>query len=384
MRRFPGVLGLLAACVITATLVASAAAQKKTTKPAANPSVDAVVATVNGVKITRYQVADEILADQLARLNAKNPQYQDRARPVAGSIGALVLKQMAAAPGKPARVTRDDIVKFLFEEKSQVIREAVQNRIRELAIAHYAKAQGVQLTEAEISKQVAKSVDNARTQLRMQGKSDAQVLADLGYRGAMLRRGVTSSLYIEKLIKKELEGKIGHALGPDDFRDGRHILIRVNTAPPPTAPGSDQPAPAPDPEKAFAEVKTKIDAIAQEIANKAKTFEQAAKDSSDDPSKFREGSLGPFVRGLLVPEFEAVAFSLPVGVVSQPVRTQFGWHLIRIDRMGSELSEAERDQAWQAYVRGRAQALVSEIMAKAKIVNKVGPPEPMMGMPGMR
>lgn len=363
--------------------ISAPAAQKKTAKPVAKPTADEVVATVNGEKITRQQVADEVLADQQARLNAKNPQYQDRARPVAASIGALVLKRMGVGLSKPASVTRDEIVKFLFEEKSPVIREAVQNRVRELAIAQYAKSQGVQLTEAEITKQVAKSIQNARTQLRMQGKSDAQVLADLGYRPAMLRRGVTSSLYIEKLIKKDLEKKIGHTLGPDDYRDGRHILVRVNTAPPPAPAGSDNPAPAPDPEKAFAEGKTKIDAIAQEIANKAKTFEKAASESSDDPSKFREGALGPFVRGQMVPEFEAVAFSLPVGVVSQPVRTQFGWHLIRVDRMGSELTEAERDQAWQTYVRGRAQALVSEIMAKAKVVNKVGAPEPM-GMPMMR
>jgi hypothetical protein len=374
------VIAVLAAIALTA---GPATGQKKPAKPVAKGTSDEVVAIVNGEKILRQQVADEVLADQQARMSAKNPQYQDRVRPVAASVGALVLKQMAARKGAPVSVTRDQIVKWLFEEKSPVIRDAVQNRVRDLAIAQYAKSKGIRLTEAEITKQVAKAVDNARTQLRMQGKTDAQVLADLGYRPETLRRGVTSSLYIEKLVQKELEAKIGHKLGPDDFRDGRHILVRVNTQPPVAQPGSDQPAPAPDPEKAFAEGKAKIDGIAQEIANKTKTFEKAAQDSSDDPSKFREGALGPFVRGQMVPEFEAVAFGLPVGVVSQPVRTQFGWHLIRIDRLGSELSEAERDQAWQNYVRGKAQALVSEIMSKAKIVNKVGAPEPVM-MPGMR
>ncbi len=384
MRRYRGLYGLAAAALAMVAAGASLAVQKPPAKRTAKVQANnEVVATVNGEKITRNQIADEVLADQQARMNARNPQYQDRVRPVAASIGALVLKRMGGGLTKPVSVTRADIVKYLFDEKPPVIREAVQNRVRELAIAQYAKANGVTLTEAEITKQIAKSIENARTQLRMQGKSDAQVLADLGYRAAMLRRGVTSSLYVEKLIKKDLEKKIGHALGPDDFRDGRHILIRVNTAPPAAPPGAAQPAPAPDPEKAFAEGKAKIDAIAQEIANKAKTFEKAASDSSDDPSKFREGSLGPFVRGQMVPEFEAVAFSLPVGVVSQPVRTPFGWHLIRIDRTGSQLTEAERDQAWQAYLRGKAQSLVSEILAKAKIVNKVGAPEPMM-MPGMR
>lgn len=359
-------------------------AQKKPAKTAAKQSADPVVATVNGENITRKQIADDVLADQEARMNAKNPQYQDRVRPIAGSIGALVIKKLAASKGAPVSVSRQDVVEWLFEEKSPVIKEAVQNRIREVAIAQYAKSKGITLSADDIAKQIAKAVDNARTQLRMQGKTDAQVLADLGYRASTIRRGVIGSMYIERLVQKELEEKIGHPLGPDDYRDGRHILVRVNPQPPAQQPGTDQnQAPAPDPEQAWAEGKAKIDAIAQEIANKTKTFEKAAMDSSDDPSKFREGALGAFVRGQMVPEFEAVAFSLPVGVVSQPVRTQFGWHLIRIDKTGKDLTEAERDQAWQTYVRGKAQALVNDIMSKAKIVNKVGAPEPV-GMPMMR
>ncbi len=42
------------------------------------------------------------------------------------------------------------------------------------------------------------------------------------------------------------------------------------------------------------------------------------------------GELGFFGRGMMVPEFEQAAFSLPVGAVSDPVQTQFGWHLIKV------------------------------------------------------
>lgn len=358
-----------------------AKAQAKT-QPKTSPA-DQVVATVNGEKLTRRQVADEVLADQASRLKATNPQFADRARPVAASIGALVMKRMEASKGKPVSVTRAEIVNWLIDEKSPVIRDAVQGRIREMAIVQYGKKRGVKLTDAEVAKQTAKSIDNARTQLRLQGKSDAQVLKELGYRPETIKRGVIASLYLEHLVRMELEQKIGHTLGPDDYREGRHILIRANTQPPAGQPAGDAAAPDPDPEKAYAEAKAKIDAVAQEIENKSKTFEKAAMDSSDDPSKFQEGKLGVFVRGQMVPEFEAVAFSLPVGVVSQPVRSQFGWHLIRIDRLGKDVTEAERDQAWQNYVRSRAQGLVSQIMSEAKVVNKVGAPEPA-GFPGMR
>ncbi len=370
------------AALVGAAWLATAQAQKPTRKALAKQPADEVVATVNGEKITRRQIADEVLADQEARLKATNPQFKDRARPIAGSVGVLVLDRLAKSGGKPVTVSRDDVVAWLLQEKSPAIREAVQNRIRELAIAQYAKKQGITLSEAEISKQVARAINNARQQLRMGNKTDAQVLSDLGYRPTTIRRGVVTSMYLEAIAKKELEAKIGHPLGPDDYREGRHILVRVNLQPPAPQPGSnEQPQPV-DAEKAYAEAKTKIDAIAHEIENKTKTFEKAAMDSSDDPSKFQEGKLGVFVRGQMVPEFEAVAFSLPVGVVSQPVRTQFGWHLIRIDRLGSSLSESEREQAWQNYMRSRASSLINEIMKGAKIVNKVGEPEPMM-FPGM-
>lgn len=59
------------------------------------------------------------------------------------------------------------------------------------------------------------------------------------------------------------------------------------------------------------------------------SFEQLAQDYSNCPSGKEGGSLGEFGKGMMVAPFEKAAFELEVGMVSGPVKTQFGYHLIK-------------------------------------------------------
>ncbi len=81
-------------------------------------------------------------------------------------------------------------------------------------------------------------------------------------------------------------------------------------------------------------VKTEEEARkAQEKLAQGADFGSVAKESSLDPgSKGKGGDLGFFSRGDMVPEFEQAAFSLPVGKVSSPIKTQFGYHLIKVTK----------------------------------------------------
>lgn len=60
------------------------------------------------------------------------------------------------------------------------------------------------------------------------------------------------------------------------------------------------------------------------------SFADLAKKHSQCPSGQEGGALGEFGPGRMVPEFDKVVFSAPVGTVQGPVRTQFGWHLLEV------------------------------------------------------
>ena len=75
--------------------------------------------------------------------------------------------------------------------------------------------------------------------------------------------------------------------------------------------------------------------IAEEIAERAKEedFAALAQEFSDGPSGAQGGSLGVFARGAMVPQFEEAAFALTEGEITEPVETQFGYHVIKADAM---------------------------------------------------
>ena len=62
------------------------------------------------------------------------------------------------------------------------------------------------------------------------------------------------------------------------------------------------------------------------------SFEDAAKENSSCPSKANGGNLGDFGRGQMVPEFDSAVFAMEIGAISDaPVKTQFGYHLIKLN-----------------------------------------------------
>ena len=77
---------------------------------------------------------------------------------------------------------------------------------------------------------------------------------------------------------------------------------------------------------------------AELVANPAKFADKAKELSIDKTSGAKGGDLGKFGQGRMVPEFERAAFALKAGELSEPIKTQYGWHIILV----SEREEGER------------------------------------------
>lgn len=102
----------------------------------------------------------------------------------------------------------------------------------------------------------------------------------------------------------------------------RHILIRFKGSALPVKPNQQ--------DIREEEALAKIKAIRERLV-KGEDFAAVAKAESDDTgSGAQGGDLGTFGRGRMVPVFDESAFTLPIGDISQPVKSQFGWHLIQV------------------------------------------------------
>ncbi len=93
--------------------------------------------------------------------------------------------------------------------------------------------------------------------------------------------------------------------------------------------------------------------------------ELAAEYSTDNGTKEKGGDLGWFKRGVMVPEFEEVAFTLAIGEISQPVQSTFGWHIIQV--LGHEVRPLTAEEYKQARDE-RFQAWLNEQRSNAHIV----------------
>lgn len=268
-------------------------------------------------------------------------------------------------------ITTQEIVQFLADLGGYPL---VRQKVQVLVAEREAKRLGVTVTAAELNKEI----DNQKKAIITNSAARGTPMnfedfgAKEGINEGLLRQQTRFQLLLRKSFAQSFVSGAGTLKGKKKVS---HILIA--TRPLQTNPGeAPKPETPGDVEKRDAEALVKVNQVQADIkANKFKTFADAVKQYSDDPSKVQNnGDLG-WIDGntQLVPEFLKAALALTkVGEVTQPIKTQFGYHLIRLDAVGDQVTPAQK-AAYLKQVEASAdpqaiQAWFGEITNKAQIV----------------
>lgn len=249
----------------------------------------------------------------------------------------------------------------------QVLHQILDSLIDRELLLQQAKSKKMTVTPQQVDTQMQQLAQRFPTP-----EAFEQALAAQNFTMDTVKKDVEGQLLRQQLVKKEIVDKVQvSARDVQSFYDknkdkyveeeqirARHILVRV----PKEASAADD-----------AKLKGKADE-ALKRAKKGEDFAALAKELSDDGSKQNGGDLGFFPRGRMVGPFEEAAFALQPSQISDVVRTQFGYHVIKVEerKTGRALPFAEaqeqvkedltREQTYERY-----QQYVSGLRSKAKV-----------------
>ena len=200
-----------------------------------------------------------------------------------------------------------------------------------------------------------KITDNGEFQRRMQLTRN-KLLAEF------MLQAETNAAVTDAAMRKVYDDAT-KGMGDEQEVRARHILIRVIDV---------------NDEKASKEAEEKIKAIIERL-NKGEDFAKLAGELTEDPSgKQNGGDLDYFTKEQMVPEFSTAAFQLEKGQISGPIKTQFGWHVLKVeDKRNRQPPEFDKvkDQVKTIVMRKAQADFITKLRADAKIERMDKPAE---------
>jgi peptidyl-prolyl cis-trans isomerase SurA len=266
----------------------------------------------------------------------------------------------------------DPSVKDRAAQRNRIIHEALDQLVADRLIDWQLKEQHVEVTDQEVDA----AVENIKTQNKFDNQKLEQALREQGMTMASWKNDVLrKQLARLKLIRSKVEGKV--KVSDEDVKSeyqkwvrmesedaeirARHILVKLDAAAPPA-----------EVEKA----RQKAQKIVDEARQPGVDFAELAKKRGEGASAPEGGDLGFFRRGVMLVEFEKVAFALKPGEISDPVRTSFGWHVIKLEErravpvksyqemeasLREKLRTAQLEKASESYIQELKQSAVVEL-----------------------
>jgi foldase protein PrsA len=279
-----------------------------------------------------------------------------------GLAGLLLGTSLAACSGSGAvaTVNGQPITHAAFDkrlETSPMGRTILQQMVQEALIEQYAKSNNIAVSDAEIDQRENQIKANFPSgswdeMLKARGLTEADVRAALREQ-VILDKALAKQVNISPAAVKEYFNKNHAAYDKPETVKARHILV---------------------PNLALAQ-KVEADLKA------GQKFDALAKQYSTDPgSKDKGGELGDFRRGQMVPAFDKYAFSGPIGEISPPIKSPFGYHIIQVESRtpGQKATVASATQQITDTLRQQKEApliqpFLQELQQKADI--KVNDPQ---------
>lgn len=216
----------------------------------------------------------------------------------------------ACAAGTVATVNGEPISQSTFDSKLEgtpMARTVLQQLVQDVLIEQYAKNNNITITDQEINDRETQVKQNFPAgswdeMLKARGLTEADVHGALREQ-IILDKALSKETHVTPQAIKTYFDKNRAQFDKPEQVTARHILV---------------------PNLALAQ-KVEADLKA------GKSFADEAKQYSTDPgSKDKGGDLGTFKRGQMVPAFDKVAFTLPIGQISAPVKSPFGFHIIQV------------------------------------------------------
>jgi parvulin-like peptidyl-prolyl isomerase len=262
-------------------------------------------------------------------------------------------------------------------------------------LAQEAKALGIDYTPAELAErdeQQKRGIREWDKHLERRGETEnslrEMVIAELREKAILEKLGKLEVTPAE--VTEDYEKIKGNWKADKPRVKAAHILVPLALETQPAKPGEKAPEPTPEArKKAEDEALAKAKEIHAKVTAPGADFSKIAAEYSDGPSKGKGGDIGIFTPDRMAEEFSAAAFALEPGQVSEPVKTKFGYHIIKVSGKwpAGELPQEALEDDIKERLRQRKlhqgrRELKDQLLAKYTIVDNIAPtlgPEPTRG-----
>jgi len=225
-------------------------------------------------------------------------------------------------------------------ERLAMRRQMLQRMVdQELLVQEARRDTSVRVTEVEVQSAVEETVRNVRQNFASESEFQQQ-LRLAGFTSAeewrrWLADNQRRQIYSQRLLEsRQQSGKLRSIPPTEQQMRDFFEANRGNAQPRPPVVSFRQIVIAPQPDSIARErARARAESLLVELRGGADFAEMARQVSDDSASRASGGELGWFRRGVMVKEFEQVAFSLRPGMLSQVVATDFGFHIIKVERI---------------------------------------------------